>query len=109
MLLREIGKLAIHLHATTPIPLTDRREFRSARRWKGSQKMRISERIKGAPGKGRCRQAAIRAVDIETDRPKLMMMALAHLEFRHPIKNLARIEVAKNPPLEFVQERWMNR
>jgi len=37
------------------------------------------------------------------------MIALAQLEFRHPIKNLARIEVAENAPLESEQERRMQR
>ena len=37
------------------------------------------------------------------------MMGLPHLQFRHPIKNFARIEIAKNAALEFKQKRRMNR
>ena len=32
-------------------------------------------------------------------------MGLAHLHFRHPEKDFARIEIAKNPPLE-LQKKW---
>ena len=48
-------------------------------------------------------------MDIEPDRPELVVMRLAQLHFRHPIKNFARIEIAKNPALEFEQKRRMNR
>src|SRR5438309_823408 len=37
------------------------------------------------------------------------MMRLAHFHFRHPIKDLARIEVAENPTLELEEERRMQR
>src|SRR5438876_4870837 len=38
-----------------------------------------------------------------------MVMRLAHLHFRHPIKNFARIEIAENPALELHKKRRMNR
>src|SRR2546430_9911140 len=37
------------------------------------------------------------------------MVRLAHFHFRHPVKNLARIEIAENPALELHKKRWMNR
>jgi hypothetical protein len=36
-----------------------------------------------------------------------MMMSLPEIEFRHPIKDLARIEVAKDSPFEFEKQRRM--
>ena len=36
------------------------------------------------------------------------MMRLAHFHLRHPVKNLARIEIAKNPPFELQEEGRMN-
>src|SRR5436190_9205503 len=36
-------------------------------------------------------------------------MRLAHLHFRHPIKNFARVEIAKNSFLELEKERRMKR
>ena len=72
-------------------------------------KLRVGQRIKRPPRERRLRQAAIVAMDIEPDRPELVVMALAHLHFRHPIKDFARIEVAKNAALEFEQKRRMNR
>src|SRR5438067_8565910 len=37
------------------------------------------------------------------------MMRLAHFHFRHPIKDLARIEVAEDSALELEEERRMQR
>ena len=110
VLFREIGKFAIHLDAAVPVPLPDGGKLRPPRpRADGAEQFRIDERIKSAPGERRLRQPAIGAMHIEPDRPELVVMALAELEFRHPIKNFARIEIAKNTALEFEQERRMHR
>jgi hypothetical protein len=61
--------------------------------------------MKCTPGQWRLGQSAIGRVDIEPDRPEFVVMRLAHLHFRHPEKNLAGIEIAENPLLEF-QEKW---
>ena len=46
---------------------------------------------------------------VEPDGPKLVVIRLAHLQLRHPIKNFARIEVAENFSLKLQEERRMNR
>src|SRR3954453_18433156 len=46
---------------------------------------------------------------IEADRPEFMMRGLTKLEFCHPIKDLARVEIAQNPPLKLLKKRRMNR
>src|SRR5205823_14448120 len=46
---------------------------------------------------------------IESDRPELMMGRLPHLELRHPIKNLAWIQITKFTVFKLKQERRMNR
>ena len=46
---------------------------------------------------------------IESDRPEFVMVRLPHFHLRHPIKNFARVEIAKNASLKFQQQRRMNR
>src|ERR1043165_7368801 len=46
---------------------------------------------------------------IKSDRPKFVMVRLPDLHLRHPIKNFARIEIAKSTSLKFQQQRRMNR
>src|ERR1700731_1282697 len=53
----------------------------------------------------RRRQPAVGVVDIKPDRPELVVMRLAHLHLRHPEKDFARIEIAKNSPLE-LEKKW---
>src|SRR4029077_4049424 len=48
-------------------------------------------------------------MNIESDRPELVMVRLPHFHLRHPIKNFARVEIAKNASLKFLQQRRMNR
>ena len=48
-------------------------------------------------------------MNIEPDRPELVVMRLAQLHLRHPEKNFAWIEIAKNPPLELEKEWRMER
>jgi hypothetical protein len=48
-------------------------------------------------------------VDIQPDRPKFVVLGLAHLQLCHPIKDFARVEIAKNSPIK-LQKKWrMNR
>src|SRR5215469_4182842 len=49
------------------------------------------------------------SMDIESDRPKLVMIRLPHFHLRHPIENFARVEIAKNASFKFQQQRRMNR
>ncbi len=109
MLFRKIGEFAIHLDAAVPVPLPDGGELRPARSRLGPEQFRIRQRIEGAPGKRSFRQAAIGAVHIEPDRPELVVLALAQFEFRHPIENFTRIEIAENAALELEQKRRMKR
>jgi hypothetical protein len=44
-------------------------------------------------------------MDIEPDRPEFVVMGLAHLHFRHPVKDFAGIEVAKNPAIKIEEKR----
>src|SRR6478672_4373479 len=46
---------------------------------------------------------------IESNRPKFVMVRLPYFHFRHPIKNFARVEIAKNASLKFQEQRRMNR
>src|SRR5215475_15650316 len=48
-------------------------------------------------------------MNIESDRPKFVMVRLPHLHLGHPIKNFARIEITKDASLKFQQQRRMNR
>ena len=48
-------------------------------------------------------------MDIEADRPELVVMGLAHFHSRHPEEDFARIEIAKNSPLELQEERRVKR
>src|SRR6266481_1572381 len=48
-------------------------------------------------------------MNIESDRPELVMVRLPHFHLRHPIKNFARVEIAKNASLKFQQQRRVNR
>src|SRR6266481_1894269 len=48
-------------------------------------------------------------MNVESDRPEFVMIRLPHLHFRHPIEDFARVEIAKNAPLKFQQQRRMNR
>ena len=48
-------------------------------------------------------------MNVESDRPEFVMVRLPHLHLRHPIKDFARVEIAKNAPLKFQQQRRMNR
>ena len=48
-------------------------------------------------------------MDIQSDRPEFVVMGLAHLQLRHPIKNFAWIEVTKNPALKIQQKRRVDR
>ena len=57
----------------------------------------------------RFRQLTIVSMNIESDRPKFVMVRLPHFHLRHPIKNFARVEIAKNASLKFQQQRRMNR
>ena len=75
----------------------------------GREAARYQRADKTCARERRLRQPAIGAMHVEPDRPELVMMALAHLEFRHPIKDLARIEIAENAPLELEQKRRMKR
>jgi hypothetical protein len=47
-------------------------------------------------------------MNVQANRPELVVIGLAHLQFRHPIKDFARIEITKNPALELQKERRMN-
>src|SRR6266705_6168204 len=47
-------------------------------------------------------------MNVESDRPEFVMVRLPHLHFRHPIEDLARVEIAKNAPFKFQQQRRMN-
>src|SRR5437773_3330779 len=105
MLFREIWKFAVYLDTAAPIPLPDGGKLRPPRPRLNAQQGRVDERIERPPGEGRLWQPAIVAVHVECDRPELVVMALAEIKFRHPIKNFARIEITKNAPLEFEQKR----
>ena len=48
-------------------------------------------------------------MNVEADRPELVVMRLAHFHFRHPVKNFARIEIAEDPALELRKKRRMDR
>ncbi len=65
---------------------------------------RRSARLSGYRG-----QPAIGRAGIEPDRPKFVMMRLAHLHPGHPKKDFARVEIAKNSALELKEKRRMNR
>ena len=47
-------------------------------------------------------------MNIQADRPEFVVIGLAHLQFRHPIKDFARIEITKNPALELQKQRRMD-
>ena len=66
---------------------------------------RRGERTGGGARQREMRQPAIGRVDVEPDRPEFVVMRLAHLHFRHPEKDFARIEIAKNPPFELQEKR----
>ncbi len=40
---------------------------------------------------------------------EFVMMGLAHLQFRHPIEDFARIEIAEDSPFKLEQKRRVNR
>src|SRR5262249_19120545 len=48
-------------------------------------------------------------MDVESNRPELVMVGLPHFHLRHPIENFARVEIAKNASFKFQQQRRMNR
>ena len=105
---RKIGKRAVHFHGPAPIPLANRSEFGHARTLPVAEKLRIRQWIKCFPAKRRFRQPAITSMNIEADRPELVVIRLTHLHFRHPVKNFTGIEIAENPALELQKQGRMN-
>ena len=103
--LGKIGKCAANFYGTSPIPLTNRRELWRCRTRPAPKKLRICQRIKCLPRKGRLWQLAIASMNVKTDCPEFIVVGLAHLQLRHPIKNFAWIEVAENAAFE-LQKKW---
>src|SRR6266404_5351532 len=107
-LLRKIGEFAGHFNRTAPVPLPDGCELGRTRTRTRPQQSSIDQRVKCFPIYRRSRQPAIASANVQPDRPELVMMRLAHFHLRHPIKNFARIEIAKQPVFELEQEGRMN-
>src|SRR5881392_2415235 len=99
------GKCAANLHGPTPIPLTDRPKSRYRRTPPETKKLGVGQWIKCVPPKRRFRQPAITSVDVQANRPKFMMMWLAHLQLSHPVENFAWVEIAENASVE-LEEKW---
>src|SRR5204863_9279631 len=53
----------------------------------------------------RFRQMTIVFINVKPNRPEFVMVRLPHLHLGHPIEDFARIEIAKNAPLE-LQKTW---
>jgi hypothetical protein len=73
------------------------------------QQLRVGQRIKCFPAQRRFRQPTISSICIETDRPKFVVRRLTQLHLGHPVKNFARVQIAKDASLK-LQKKWrMNR
>ena len=48
-------------------------------------------------------------MDVESNRPELVMVGLPHFHLCHPIEDFAWVEIAKNASFKFQQQRRMNR
>jgi len=104
------GRLStVDLDATAPVPLSNRREFRNGRPSLRPNQFGIHQRKKSSPAERRRRQSAISRARVEPDRPKFVVMRLAHFHFRHPIKDFARIEIAEDSLFELEEKRGMER
>src|SRR5436190_15570004 len=104
-----IRQLAVHLDGAAPIPLSNGGELEVRRLAVRLNELRINQWEKCLPPDLRSRQGTIRSPRIQSDRPKFVMIRLAHFHLCHPIKNFARIEVAKDSAFELREQWWMHR